>query len=57
MSTALTFSNEERTKCEIYQRAMGYHAPTSNLNIGKKQEFKERKNFTENIALNSLKMA
>lgn len=37
-----------RTKCEIWTRVMGYHRPTSQFNIGKKQEAAERKYFTEN---------
>ena len=42
---------EERTKCEIWSRAMGFIRPTSFFNIGKKSEFKERKCFTENAAV------
>jgi len=37
----------ERTRCEIWQRVMGYHRPVSSWNIGKKQEFADRKNFKE----------
>ncbi len=29
--------------CEIYSRVVGYYRPVSNWNIGKKQEFKERR--------------
>ncbi|RLG09327.1 hypothetical protein DRN73_10135 [Candidatus Pacearchaeota archaeon] len=29
--------------CEIYSRVVGYFRPVSNWNIGKQQEFKERK--------------
>ena len=29
--------------CEIYSRVVGYYRPVQNWNIGKKQEFKERK--------------
>ena len=29
--------------CEVYSRVVGYYRPVSNWNIGKKQEFKERK--------------
>lgn len=42
---------EERTKCEIWSRAMGFIRPTSFFNIGKKSEFKERKYFTENTVV------
>ena len=39
--------DEERQKCEIWTRVMGYCRPTSEFNKGKKSEFKERKCFTE----------
>ena len=29
--------------CEIYSRIVGYYRPVQNWNIGKRQEFKERK--------------
>ena len=32
-------------KCEIYSRVCGYFRPVSNWNKGKKEEFKQRKNF------------
>ena len=32
-------------KCEVYSRCCGYYRPVSNWNIGKKEEFKERKKF------------
>ena len=35
----------ERTKCEIYSRVCGYLRPINQWNIGKQQEFKERKVF------------
>ncbi len=37
----------ERTKCIVYTRVMGYHRPTESFNIGKKGEHKERKYFCE----------
>ena len=39
--------DEERTKCEIWSRVMGYFRPVSGYNVGKKQEFSERKSFKE----------
>jgi hypothetical protein len=39
--------DDERTKCEIYQRVMGYHRPVAAWNIGKRQEFKDRVCFKE----------
>jgi len=38
---------EERTKCIVYTRVMGYHRPVESFNIGKKGEHKERKFFLE----------
>ena len=31
--------------CQIFSRVCGYYRPVSNWNIGKKQEFQERKHF------------
>lgn len=39
--------DEERTLCEVFTRVMGYFRPVSYYNIGKKQEFADRKWFTE----------
>ncbi len=41
-------TNENRTKCEIYTRVMGYHRPVSSFNIWKKSEFYSRKYFKVN---------
>lgn len=40
--------NEERTKCEIWTRVMGYHRPIDSFNLGKKGEVAERKYFDQN---------
>ena len=32
-------------KCEVYSRVVGYIRPVQQWHIGKKQEFKERKEF------------
>ena len=39
--------DEERTLCEIFTRVMGYFRPVSQYNTGKKQEFKDRRWFSE----------
>ena len=39
--------NEERQRCEVWTRVMGYHRPVQSYNVGKKAEFAERKFFTE----------
>ena len=38
---------EERQKCEVWSRVMGYHRPIAGYNVGKKQEFRDRKYFKE----------
>lgn len=45
MEEKIVLKEEERTKCEVWTRVMGYHRPVSQFNKGKKQEFKERKMF------------
>jgi len=32
-------------KCEVYTRIVGYHRPVDQFNIGKKQEYQERKEY------------
>jgi anaerobic ribonucleoside-triphosphate reductase len=39
--------DEERTRCEVCTRVMGYHRPVSQWNAGKKAEHAERKQFVE----------
>ena len=39
--------DEERQRCEIWTRVMGYHRPVSSFNTGKKGEFNERRCFEE----------
>ena len=43
----IVLKDEERTRCEIWTRVMGYHRPVSGFNVGKKGEFYERKYFAE----------
>jgi len=31
--------------CEVYSRCTGYYRPVANWNLGKQEEFKERKRF------------
>ena len=38
---------EERTRCEVWSRVMGYFRPTCAYNPGKYQEFCDRKTFKE----------
>jgi len=46
----ITLRDEERQRCEVWTRVMGYHRPVSSFNIGKKGEFHERKFFEERAA-------
>lgn len=39
---------QNRTKCIVYTRVMGYHRPVESFNIGKKAEHKQRVYFCEN---------
>ena len=39
--------DEERTRCEVWTRVMGYHRPVSSWNAGKQSEHAERKYFSE----------
>ncbi|MDR1334284.1 MAG: anaerobic ribonucleoside-triphosphate reductase [Holosporaceae bacterium] len=45
----IELKDEERTKCEIWTRVMGYHRPVDDFNIGKKGERAERLHFEEGV--------
>lgn len=49
----LSVANEQRTRCEVWTRVMGYHRPVSHFNVGKKAEHYSRKHFEECVADNS----
>lgn len=51
----VTLKDEERVPCEVITRVMGYHRAKEFFNKGKKAEFEERKNFTEEQAVKHLK--
>ena len=36
---------KERTECEVYSRVVGYMRPVKQWNLGKQQEFSDRKLF------------
>ncbi len=44
---AVVLRDEERQRCEVWTRVMGYHRPVSSFNTGKKGEFHERTCFDE----------
>ncbi|MGB7550202.1 MAG: anaerobic ribonucleoside-triphosphate reductase [Chromatiaceae bacterium] len=39
--------DEERTRCEVWTRVMGYHRPVAAFNAGKRSEHQERRYFVE----------
>jgi anaerobic ribonucleoside-triphosphate reductase len=47
MCTPIELKDEERTRCEVWTRVMGYHRPISSWNRGKKSEHQERCYFNE----------
>ena len=49
-TSAITLTDSERQRCEVWTRVMGYHRPVSSFNIGKQGEHNERRFFEENAA-------
>jgi len=45
--TAAALNDEERTRCEVWTRVMGYHRPVTSFNKGKQSEHRERRHFVE----------
>lgn len=41
---------DQRQRCEVWTRVMGYHRPVSAFNPGKQSEHRERQHFTEAAA-------
>ena len=50
---SVTLKDQERQKCEIWTRVMGYYRPVSEFNIGKKGEHIERMYYAEGRVLPS----
>lgn len=46
----IALRDDERQRCEIWTRVMGYHRPVASFNIGKQGEFGERVCFVESRA-------
>jgi hypothetical protein len=42
MNMKLVLTDDERTRCEVWTRVMGYHRPVSAFNLGKQQEHMDR---------------
>ena len=47
LSCPVVLRDEERQRCEVWTRVMGYHRPMASFNTGKKGEFHERTYFNE----------
>lgn len=45
--TEVTLTDDERQRCEVWTRVMGYHRPVASFNTGKKGEFAERLHFEQ----------
>ena len=43
----VVLTSEERQRCEVWTRVMGYHRPVASFNIGKKGEHCQRRFFRE----------
>ena len=50
LTDAVTLTDDERQRCEVWTRVMGYHRPVASFNIGKKGEHVERRFFREERA-------
>jgi anaerobic ribonucleoside-triphosphate reductase len=50
LTGAITLADDERQRCEVWTRVMGYHRPVASFNIGKKGEHSERCFFVEERA-------
>lgn len=48
-------SENERQRCEVWTRVMGYHRPVTAFNPGKQSEHRERRHYTECAAAPALK--
>lgn len=47
---APSLNDQDRTRCEVWTRVMGYHRPVSAFNAGKRAEHAQRRYFTEQAA-------
>jgi anaerobic ribonucleoside-triphosphate reductase len=45
--STVALKDEERTRCEVWTRVMGYHRPVTSFNKGKQSEHRERQFFVE----------
>ena len=45
VTTSMEDLEGQRTRCEVYSRIVGYLRPVNQWNIGKKEEFRDRKTY------------
>jgi Anaerobic ribonucleoside-triphosphate reductase len=45
--TTADLRDDERQRCEVWTRVMGYHRPVASFNTGKQGEHAERQFFAE----------
>lgn len=51
MKNKYELKDEDRTRCEVWTRVMGYHRPVTSFNPGKQAEHEARVSFTEGKAI------
>ncbi|MCK9316543.1 MAG: anaerobic ribonucleoside-triphosphate reductase [Verrucomicrobia bacterium] len=47
----ITLKEQERQRCEVWTRVMGYYRPVSQFNRGKQSEFAQRQFFVETVQI------
>jgi anaerobic ribonucleoside-triphosphate reductase len=47
----VTIQNSQRTKCEVFERVMGYYRPESEFNVGKSSEVKRRFRYPTSVSV------
>jgi anaerobic ribonucleoside-triphosphate reductase len=50
----MELKDEERQRCEVWTRVMGYHRMVSNFNVGKRGEHAERVHFKECVSCDKI---
>jgi anaerobic ribonucleoside-triphosphate reductase len=47
----ITLKEQERQRCEVWTRVMGYYRPVSQFNLCKQSEFAQRQFFVETVQI------
>jgi len=53
LADTITLTDDERQRCEVWTRVMGYHRPVASFNRGKQGEYAERVCFVEPAAVDA----